>query len=81
MYKYADLNKLTSLIHEYNWQSIIIHKYPLDLATEKVSEQFLFLVQECIPEKKVTICPNDKPWFDSMLRKKIVLETDCDKKL
>ena len=51
-YKNADLDKLNALIHDYDWQSIINDNNPIDLATKTFSEQFLFFVRECIPEKK-----------------------------
>lgn len=32
---------------------------------------FLGHVSECIPEETIVIRPSDKPWFDSILRRKI----------
>jgi hypothetical protein len=37
-------------------------------------------VRECIPDKKVTIRPNDEPWFDSMLRKTICIRNQLRQK-
>jgi hypothetical protein len=71
-YKNTDLNRLNTLIHDYDWQSITNDNYPVDLATNIFSKKFLFLYGYVFLKKTpVTIRPNDKPWFDSILGKTI----------
>ena len=38
------------------------------------------IIHKCLPEKTVTIRPNDKPWMDSLLRKTIRIRNRLRKK-
>lgn len=70
-YKNADFDKLTHLIAESNWSSCICEGNYISQAAVNLTNHFLSCVRECVPEKTITIRPNDKPWFDSILRKTI----------
>ena len=70
-YKNADFDKLNLLIAESNWSFLISEANNVSEAAENFTAHFLSCVRECVPEKNITIRPNDKPWFDSVLRKTI----------
>lgn len=72
-YKDADFDKLNKLINDCDWRNIISNAENVNTATENFTSQYLKLIRECIPEKSVTIRPKDKPWFDSTLRKTIII--------
>ena len=67
LYNKADYAKLNQLISEENWNFIDIVN--VNDATVKFNETLLKLMKECIPNKEVTIRKNDKPWYDSEIRK------------
>lgn len=50
-----------------NWS--FIHDLCVDQACEKFTETLLKIMSECIPSKEIIIRPNDKPWFDSEIRR------------
>ncbi|KAK3082416.1 hypothetical protein FSP39_020964 [Pinctada imbricata] len=70
-YKDADFLFLNSLITDYNWQNLFDEISDADYACEKFTEIFSSFVKQCIPIKQVTIRQNDKPWFNSDLRREI----------
>ena len=70
-YKNADFDKLNLLIAESNWSFLISEANNVSEAAENFTAHFLSCVRECVPGKNITIRPNDKPWFDSVLRKTI----------
>lgn len=65
-YKRGDYEKLNNLISSTDWS--FINDGDLDLACEGFTAQFMNLVRECVPSKIVLIRPNDKPWYDSVIR-------------
>lgn len=66
LYKHADFNKLRTKIISFDWKCL------LDGTTNQAclifKETFLKFAKECIPNKEVTIRPDDKPWYDSEIR-------------
>ena len=61
------------MIENCDWENIINGAETVDIATENFTSKFLSCVRQCIPEKTVTIRPRDKPWYDSLIRKRIRL--------
>ena len=66
-YKRADFTKLEGNIRSFDWGC---------LSDGTVNESFAFFtnkfmdfVNACIPHKDVVIRPDDKPWYDSEIRK------------
>ena len=51
-----------------DWQPII-ENFPLDTACEVINFHILCIAKKHIPNKLVTIRPNDKPWFNGYLRR------------
>lgn len=46
-----------------------LHTLPLNEAVDFFNLAFLNLVKECIPSKEITVRSDDKPWYDSEIRK------------
>lgn len=66
-YKRADFVKLNELITVTDWS--FLHSESIHIASEAFSKQILELATECIPSNFVTIRPNDRPWYDSIIRR------------
>lgn len=67
LYKRANYEDLRSKIAGFDWECL---KYgTIDEACTRFTENFLNLVESCIPKKQVIIRPTDKPWYDSVIRK------------
>ncbi|MCG8032136.1 MAG: reverse transcriptase family protein [Candidatus Thiodiazotropha taylori] len=67
MYKQANYIALGNKINDYNLSSL--NTLPLDDAAVFFNESLLRLVSECIPSKEVTVRSDDKPWYDTEIRK------------
>jgi hypothetical protein len=68
-YKRGDYTKLNLLIKDTNWLELFEQNNDIDEAVKVFYDLFLKYINKCIPSKRITIRPNDKPWFDSCLRK------------
>jgi hypothetical protein len=66
LYKQADFEQLNELINNANWD--FITNTNVDESTKLFTTQFIELAKRCIPYILVTIRPNDKPWYDSLIR-------------
>ena len=66
LYKYADFDRLNNLITCTNWE--FIHDSNVNEATVMFTNKLIELMKLCIPNKLVTVRPNDKPWYDSSIR-------------
>ncbi|MEW8548105.1 MAG: reverse transcriptase family protein, partial [Candidatus Thiodiazotropha sp.] len=58
---------LKTKINNYDWKFII--DTPIDEVSKLFEDTFLNLVNECVPSKEVTVRTDDKPWYDSEIRK------------
>jgi hypothetical protein len=67
IYKKADFKKLNDSILSTDWQCL--HNGSVHDACTLFTTTFLELVKSCIPSKTILVRPDDKPWFDSELRK------------
>ena len=66
-YKRADFSRLNTLIISTDWN--FLHNDTVDVACESFVSTFLILARECIPSSFITIRPNDKPWYNSEIRR------------
>ena len=66
-YDRADFFRLNRLIDSENWNFIDI----LDVndACDRFTNKLIDMMSQCIPSKEVTIRPNAKPWYDSVIRR------------
>jgi len=67
LYKYADFERLNNLITCTNWE--FFHDANVNEATVMFTNKLIELMKLCIPNKLVTVRPNDKPWYDSCIRR------------
>ena len=54
------------MIINHDWSSF--NEGSVSEAFVNFTVSFLKLVKMCIPSKRITVRPNDKPWFDSKIR-------------
>ncbi|MCG8097314.1 MAG: hypothetical protein JAZ17_27465 [Candidatus Thiodiazotropha endolucinida] len=67
LYKKANFTLLKQKILNYDWSCLT--EGTLDEACSRFNDTFLEFVNSCIPSKNVLIRPNDKPWYDSEIRR------------
>ena len=67
-YKYADFEGLNYALQNANWEPCF-EQLNVDVACAKWNEIFLNLVRQYIPNKVIKIRIDDKPWYNSDLRK------------
>ena len=70
IYKHADYDSMNNLIKNFQWKDSLCNK-PVDEACNLFTLKFLEFAETCIPKKQITVRKNDKPWFNSELRKQI----------
>ena len=66
-YNQADFNALNTTIRNFDWSCLLhgsVHE-----ASNLFNDIFLEMVKTCIPSKKVTVRPDDKPWYNSEIRR------------
>ncbi|CAG2220419.1 unnamed protein product [Mytilus edulis] len=59
-YRNADFDKCNELIATFDWESISNAENSMDQNCKNCTNTFLEYVNDCIPQKEVTIRPNDK---------------------
>ena len=67
-YVRVDFNQLNLLIDNENWD--FIDNLNLDEAINRFSCILMNFMNQCIPSKEIITRPNDKPWYDSQIRRK-----------
>ena len=67
IYRQANYLELEIKINNFDWGPL--HVLPLDGAVLFFNHSFLSLVNECVPSKEVTVRSDDKPWYDTEIRK------------
>ena len=70
-YKNGNFEKLNTELEELNWNSLLNQANDIDEMCGIFTTKFLELANQNIPRKTITIRPNDKPWFNSELRREI----------
>ena len=66
------------MIINHDWSSL--NKGSVSEAFVNFTVAFLKLVKICIPSKRITVLPNDKPWFDSEIRHYVRIRDRLKKK-
>ena len=66
-YKRADFVKLEENIRLFDWSCLL--NGTVNESCTLFMNKFMEFVNACIPHKDVVIRPNDKPWYDSEIRK------------
>ena len=69
LYKHADFINLNSEIRLFDWEGFLLSSENIDEMSIKFTNKFIEFVKMYIPVKIITIRPNDKPWFNSSIRK------------
>ena len=69
MYKHADFINLNSEIRLFDWEGFLLSSENIDDMSIKFTNKFIEFVKMYIPVKIITIRPNDKPWFNSSIRR------------
>ena len=67
IYNQADFNALNTTIRNLDWHCLLhgsVHE-----ASYLFNDIFLEMVKTCTPSKKVTVRPDDKPWYNSEIRR------------
>ena len=67
-FKHANFDHFRDAIANSNWQECFTNVEDIDIATDLWTTKLLLIAKEIIPNKEVTIRPNDKPWYSNILR-------------
>ena len=67
-YNRCDFNQFRTKLWNYDWDSCFDFDN-IDEIANAWTNSFLYIARECIPNKIVKIYPNDKPFYNSKLRK------------
>ena len=67
LYNHADYNALNAKVSEFDW-SCLSHG-SVNEASNLFNDIFVEMVKSCIPSKLVTVRSDDKPWYNSEIRK------------
>ena len=71
LYERTDNEKIASKLDTVDWNALLSDSQDVDEMCNTFTETFLRVARECIPTKIVTIRNNDRPWFNSELRREI----------
>ncbi len=66
-YNRADFERLNDLIASTDWS--FIQRDPINTICAQFHAKFLEVLHTCIPSNLVTVRPNDKPWYNSNIRR------------
>lgn len=69
-YANADVVKMNQIINNTDWVSIS-NQHDVNGFNSVLVDTINNVIEECIPRKKITIRPNDKPWMTNEIRLKI----------
>ena len=70
LYELGDYDQFCTKLDNVNWEDLLLEP-SVDEACEVFTDIFFQSASETIPTKDVTIRPNDKPWFNSQLRREM----------
>ena len=68
LYKDADFDGFREYLANYNWDECFVPD-DVEQTSRKWTETFLNIARMFVPNKVVKVRPNDKPWFNSELRR------------
>ena len=77
-YKHANFEGLNYALQNANWE-ICFEQPDVDFACSKWNETFLNLAREYIPNKVIKTRTDDKPWYNSELRRLSSSQSKTDK--
>ncbi|XP_071133192.1 uncharacterized protein [Mytilus edulis] len=80
IYDKMDKEKFLKKMNETDWYALLPDDKDVNELCEIFTVTFLNIARECIPTKQVTIRKNDKPWFNSELRREIRIRDRLRKK-
>ena len=66
-YNRADFIELNQMINVKNWNTLL--SSDINEACEYFTSTLVEMMSVCIPSKEVTVRPNDRPWYDSEIRR------------
>ena len=69
LYKHADFINLNSEIRLFDWEGFLLSSENIDEMSIKFTNKFIEFVKMFVPVKIITMRPNDKPWFNSSIRR------------
>ena len=75
-----DSSKFSNKFSEIDWKEKLGEIEDVDEMCDIFLQSFLQIAKECIPTKTVTVRNNDKPWFNSELRRAIRIRDRLRKK-
>ena len=61
------LNCLTKKLSEFDWS--YLHQGSVNEASSLFTNIFIEFAKLCIPSKTIVVCGDDKPWYDSEIRR------------
>ena len=67
LYSRADFDSFNNKLMEENWDCL--NEGTVNEACNKFTEIYMSHALQTIPQKRITVRPDDRPWFDSELRK------------
>ena len=67
LYNKGDYEALKTKINNHDWN--FISNLPINEVPILFEESFLKLVNECVPSKEITVRTDDKPWYDTEIKK------------
>ena len=71
LYREADFPSLNNAIYDYDWDSFPHDTIDVDTMNKKNTNKYFEFLNEHIPSKIVQIRQNDKPWFNTELRREM----------
>ena len=71
LYKQADYIKLNEEISQFQWEPFLGECDNVDSMAERFTNKYLEMIARHIPSKTIRVRPNDKPWYNSEIRKEI----------
>ncbi|MCG7879157.1 MAG: reverse transcriptase domain-containing protein, partial [Candidatus Thiodiazotropha endolucinida] len=70
-YKLADYDKFRNLLSESNITELVLHEENIDLNIKNITDIIFTAAKQSIPNKIVTIRPNDHPWITCKIKNMI----------
>ena len=78
LYNKGDYEALKTKFNNHDWN--FISNLPINEVPILFEESFLKLVNECVPSKEITVRTDDKPWYDTEIKKILDIGIDSEKR-
>ena len=69
-YKKANFEAFREKLSRLDWNVCFKAEYDINETTERWTNEFLLIAKSVVPNKLVTVRPDDKPWYNNKLRAK-----------